>query len=67
MDRMAILAKTQKWCEETSEKGRGLQQPPPPLLRERVNIKQNFKNRKSKMAGIGGHLGFLFCYLGNSS
>ena len=36
MDRMAILAKTQKWHKGKSEKGGGLQQPP--LLRERVKV-----------------------------
>ena len=36
MDRMAILAKTQKRHEGKSERGGGLQQPP--LLRERVKF-----------------------------
>ena len=37
IDRMAILAKTQKWYEGKSEKGGGLQQPS--LLRERVKLR----------------------------
>ena len=35
MDRMAILTKAQKQYEGKSERGEELQQPPPPLLREK--------------------------------
>ena len=43
IDRIAILAKTQKWYEGKSERGGGgLQQPPPP---ERERVKLTFYDR----------------------
>ena len=45
MDRMAILAKTQKRHEGKSERG-GCNNPPP-LLRERVNHKKMVKEDRS--------------------
>ena len=50
MDRMAILAKTQKRHEGKSERGGGYNNPPPPPEREGIDI-PHFANFYSQLPG----------------